>query len=63
MLSRLRRLLRRPDHAAHDPAAELERERRLREATRDYDRMKDRVLETDQHYVARGGGGGLLPPP
>ena len=63
MFSRLRRLLRRPDHAAPDPAAELERERRLREATRDHDRMQDRVLETDQHYVARGGGGGLLPPP
>ena len=63
MLSRLRRLLRRPDHAAPDPAAELDRERRLLEATRDHDRMQDRVLETDQHYVTRGGaGGGLLPP-
>jgi hypothetical protein len=63
MLRRLRRLLRRPDLAAPDPAAELERERRLREATRDRDRMQDRVLETDQHYVTRGGSAGGLPPP
>ena len=63
MLNWLRRLLRQPDHAAPDPAAGLERERRLREATRDHDRMQDHVLETDQHYVTRGGaGGGLLPP-
>ena len=53
MLSRLRRLLRRPDHAADDPAAELERERRLARGDRDHDRMQDRVLETDQHYVTR----------
>jgi hypothetical protein len=48
--------------ARPDPAAEFERERRLAEAERDHDRMKDAVLETDQHYVTRGGGGGLLPP-
>jgi hypothetical protein len=48
---------------APDPATELERERRLGEAERDQERLKDRVLETDQHYVTRGGGGGLLPPP
>jgi len=62
MLSRLRRLLRPPRRSAGDPAAELERARRLGAAERDRDRMKDHVLETDQHYVTRGGGGGLLPP-
>jgi hypothetical protein len=58
MLDRLRG---RP--TAPDPAGELERERRLAEAGRDRDRMQDRVLETDQHYVTRGGAaGGLLAP-
>lgn len=62
MLAWLRRILGRPT-AAVDPAGELERERRLAEAARDRDRMQDEVLETDPHYVMRGGAGGMLPPP
>lgn len=62
MLDWLRRLFGRP--TATDPAAELDRERRLADAARDRDRMQDRVLETDQHYVTRAGAaGGLLAPP
>jgi hypothetical protein len=62
MLDWLRSLIGRTRAGPRDPAAELERERRLGEAERDHDRLKDRVIETDQHYVTRGGGGGLLPP-
>jgi hypothetical protein len=62
MFDWLRSLVRRARPQPPDPVAELERERRLGEAERDHDRLKDRVLETDQHYVTRGGGGGLLPP-
>ncbi len=53
MFGRLGALLRRRERAARDPAAELERERRLAEAERDRDELKDSVLETEQRRQRR----------
>jgi hypothetical protein len=63
VLGWLRRPSERRRRAHSDPAEAVAHEIRQANAKGDLDRMKDRVLEADQHYVARGGGGGVLPPP